>query len=193
MVRPRNFVQSKVLHKAMNLFWNKGYEGTSLSDLLKVTGLSKSSLYETFGSKHDLFIKSFQLYRKKRMQVLSGYLTGGVTALQGVNDFFQAVVEYETNSDRPLGCMTVNEAIELAPHNPEFQKMVQQDFLDVENAFFHAIQIGQSDGSITLSKDAKSLARYLTITLQGLNVMARAQTDKEHLKVTVDIMIQALQ
>ncbi|MBT2290126.1 TetR/AcrR family transcriptional regulator [Paenibacillus albidus] len=183
MVRPRNFDEIDVLRKAMTLFWTKGYEMTSLNDLLNVTGLSKSSLYETFGNKHDLFLRAFDLYRLERLSYLLNYLSNE-NVYRGIELFFMALLNKVSK-----GCMTSNEAIELAPHDKEFQKVIEKDFEDIENAFFNAIEIGKINGSIQSEIDSLKLARFLTVSLQGVNVMVRAQTSQDRIKDFLSVIL----
>ncbi|OMF37936.1 hypothetical protein BK133_02810 [Paenibacillus sp. FSL H8-0548] len=183
MVRPRNFDEIDVLKKAMTLFWTKGYEMASLTDLLNVTGLSKSSLYETFGNKHDLFVRAFDLYRKERLLVLNNYLSNE-NVYQGIELFFMDLLNVVSK-----GCMTSNEAIELAPHDKEFQKMIEKDFEDIEHAFLNAIEIGKRNGSIQSKIDSLKLARFLTVSLQGINVMVRAQTNQDRIVDFVSVIL----
>lgn len=192
MARPRNFDCDKVLYQAMNLFWKKGYEATSLNDILQSTGLSKSSLYETFGTKHELFLATFQLYHYNHIKVLNELLNNGENALNGIENFLNSVLDHATKNNNSLGCMTSNEAIELAPHDSEFRQLIEKNFLDIEEAFFQTIKRGQTDGSINHLQDARAFSRFLTVNLQGLNVMARANIDKSTLIDTIAIILKTL-
>ncbi|MDN8592573.1 hypothetical protein B2I21_10340 [Chryseobacterium mucoviscidosis] len=187
MVRPRNFDETDVLRRAMTLFWSKGYEAASLSDLLSATGLSKSSLYETFGNKHDLFLRAFQLYRTERMEGLIDCLSDA-NVYRGIESAFRALLD-GANS---LGCMTSNEAIELAPHDHELQKMVESDFDDVELAFLSAIERGKSNGTLHTQMDSLKLARFITVSLQGINVMVRAQSKRERIEDSILVILENL-
>lgn len=192
MARPRNFDCDKVLYQAMNLFWKKGYEATSLNDILQSTGLSKSSLYETFGTKHELFLSTFQLYHYHHMKVLNELLATGDNALNGIENFLNSILAPTIENKNSLGCMTSNEAIELAPHDPEFRQLVEKNFFDIEEAFFKSIKLGQTDGSINALHDARAFSRFLSVNLQGLNVMARANIDKSVLIDTIEIILKIL-
>ncbi|MFM9281437.1 EamA family transporter [Paenibacillus jiagnxiensis] len=188
MVRPRNFDEANVLREAMTLFRAKGYEATSLSDLLHATGLSKSSLYETFGSKHDLFIRAFALYRTKRMAGLIDCLNDE-NVYRGIEASFYGLLDGESSQ---LGCMTSNEAIELAPHDEQFRMMVESDFDDVEQAYLNAIERGKSNGSLSTDIESLKLARFLTVSLQGINVMVRAQSKRERIEDSISVILEKL-
>ncbi|WP_059050604.1 TetR/AcrR family transcriptional regulator [Paenibacillus senegalimassiliensis] len=189
MVRPRAFEEIEVLRKAMELFWSKGYEASSLNDILHATGLSKSSLYETFGNKHDLFIRAFQLYRDERLSGLHQCLSTDDVP-QGIRAAFRALLDDKKAS---LGCMTSNEAIELAPHDTQLQGMVESDFADVENAFLQAIERGKRNGSLRTPLESLKLARFLTVSLQGINVMVRAQSDLSRVEDAVSVIFEMVE
>lgn len=191
MGRPRNFDRNQALNQVMRVFWNKGYEATSLTDILCATGLSKSSLYETFGNKRSLFLLSFQLYREQRLDRLRTHLHSRHTAKDGIESFFNMVLEELHLEEQSMGCMSCNEAIELSPHDPEVRKLVEEDFRNVEGAFHDAILRGQVDGSIKQT-DAKVLARFLTVSLQGIQVVSRAQSDERRIKDTIFTLIHTI-
>lgn len=188
MARPRNFDEEDVLRKAMALFWSKGYESTSLADLLQTTGLSKSSLYETFGSKRELFLRAFQLYKKDRMDGLTAGLSQP-DAYLALTNAFKTVLDGKGNQ---MGCMTANEAIELAPHDPKLQEMVESDFYNIEEVFRQTIERGKENGSLRAGLDSRKMARFLTVSLQGINVMIRAQAKREVLEDFISVALEKL-
>lgn len=193
MARPREFDEQQALLQAMRAFWSKGYEATSLMDLMEATGLSKSSLYDTFGSKRALFLSAFEVYRQERMRMLGRYLTSEPTALASIQAFFTMVIEHARQEERPFGCMSCNEAVELGPHDREVQQLIERDFLGLEDAFTEAIERGKRDGSIPQSKGARKLGRFLTVTHQGLQIMARSKAETERLDDALAVMLDALQ
>ncbi|GAB4208844.1 MAG: TetR/AcrR family transcriptional regulator [Roseiflexaceae bacterium] len=192
MARPQAFDTTEVLRLAMHVFWSKGYEAASLADILAATGLSKSSLYATFGDKHALFLAAFEAYTTERMQHLHQSLNDGRPARLSIEGFFRRGVAHGSDPSQPHGCMTANEAIELGPHDPAVQQLVAQDFQATEDAFAQAILRGQNDGSIANRTDPRRLARVLTVSLQGLQVMARAQTGRAWLDDAVTVMLTML-
>ena len=192
MARPLEFEASEALKSAMRVFWSKGYEAASLNDILVATGLSKSSLYATFGDKRELFLAAFEAYRRERMKHLEAILNNGQTARQSIEEFFRLGVAQVDNPEHAYGCMTANEAVELAPHDVDIQGLVEEDFQAVEDAFARAIRRGQMEGSINSDKDLRQLARFLVVSLQGLQVMARAKVDRIFLDDTVTVMLKAL-
>src|SRR5512142_772696 len=111
MARPQEFETSEVLRNAMYLFWSKGYEAASLSDILAATGLSKSSLYASFGDKRALFLAAFDAYRKERLFHLHRILNDDQPARRSIERFFRQVLTHAQGETRACGCMTANEAV----------------------------------------------------------------------------------
>ena len=173
MARPQEFNTAEALHKAMGVFWNKGYEGTSLADLLEATGLSKSSLYATFGDKRDLFLAAFDCYRAERTRELHLVLDNG-KARKSIETFFRKIIEDARATTFSHGCMSTNQAVELAPHDPDVRRRVETDFQVIEDAFARTIQRGQVEGSIKSSVSPRNLARLLVVAFPGFQVMVRA-------------------
>jgi TetR/AcrR family transcriptional regulator, transcriptional repressor for nem operon len=179
MARPREFESCEALRSAMHVFWRKGYEAASLADLLAATGLSKSSLYATFGDKRELFLAAFHAYQHERHQHLEETLNNGQPVRQSIDTFFRQVLDHNTGDpSQGCGCMTANEAVELAPSDLKVRRMVAKDFRAVEDLFAQAIARGQADGSITSRRQPRPLAHFLVVSLQGLQVMARAKEDR---------------
>ena len=191
MARPREFDERSALQRAMQVFWRKGFEATSLADLLKATGLSKSSLYQTFTDKRSLFLDALETYRQNRMRHLRDKLNDGRPARQSIEAFFVEILGHATEKERPYGCMSCNEAVELSPDDEEVRRLVAADFQAVEDLFADAVQRGQDDGSIRNHDSSRALARFLTVNLQGLQVMARARVDASRLSDNVKVMLSA--
>lgn len=192
MARPQEFETSEVLRNAMYLFWSKGYEAASLSDILAATGLSKSSLYASFGDKRALFLAAFDAYRKERLFHLHRILNEDQPARRSIERFFRQVLTHAQGETRACGCMTANEAVELAPHDADIQRLVAEDFQAIEEAFTQAITRGQADGSIAARQEPRILAHFLLVGLQGLEVMLRAKCEPARLDNTVSVMVAVL-
>src|SRR5512146_418218 len=114
MARPQEFDTGQALRSAMHVFWSKGYEAASLAEILAATGLSKSSLYATFGDKRSLFLAAFEAFRQERMAHLHRILNDGHPARQSIETFFREVVTHVAEPAHLCGSMTANQAVELA-------------------------------------------------------------------------------
>ncbi|WP_433957289.1 TetR/AcrR family transcriptional regulator [Cytobacillus horneckiae] len=192
MARPLNFDPTVKLQEVMMLFWKKGYNGTSLADLMQVTGLSKSSLYQTFGNKHHLFLSAFEMYHQKRLSQLKEILSSEDTALNAIEKLLHFTIAEDNEVNVPYGCMTCNEAVEFGPHDIKMSRLLEEEFQKVEAEFVKVIKRGQIDGSITKDVDEILLARFLTVTIQGMHVMIRARSNKNRLQDTLTVVKRTL-
>ncbi|MEN2413749.1 TetR/AcrR family transcriptional regulator [Flavobacterium mesophilum] len=180
MARTKEFNEDQALDKAIEIFWHKGYNGTSAQDLVNHLGLSRSSLYDTFGDKQKLFVKSLKRYQKQNHDVLIELLENAPNIKTAFTDIFkQAVVE--SLQDRiTKGCFMVNSSVELAMHDPEIAKIVHDNQKTVEDIFCKAIKKGQDLGQIPDKQEARSLARFIFNNYSGIRVLARAgERDKQ--------------
>jgi TetR/AcrR family transcriptional regulator, transcriptional repressor for nem operon len=192
MARPQEFDKTDVLRNAMYVFWSKGFEAASLNDILAATGLSKSSLYATFGDKRELFLAGFEVYRQERLYHLHRILNDSQPARLAIEEFFRQVLAHSQSKEGVFGCMTANEAVELAPHDADIQRLVAEDFQAIEDEFSQAIARGQADGSIANRQEPRILAHFLLVGLQGLEVMLRARCEQARLDDTVSVMVAVL-
>jgi len=191
MARPQEFDTTKVLHKAMHLFWERGYEATSLDDLLTKTWLSRSSFYNTFGSKEELFLEAFDTYRAERKQELQQVLEHG-PARQAIEAFFRKIIPDARSPEASLGCLITNQAVEQAPHEPKIRKRVEEDFQFVEEALTRTIERGQREGSVGSQREARELARLFVVALPGFHVMVRSGVDRSRLEDALQVLLANL-
>lgn len=173
MARTKVFNEKEVLNKAMELFWNKGYNGTSAQDLVDYLGLSRSSLYDTFGDKHSLFIKALEMYRYENEEFLKQKMSAG-SVKQAFKDILEMAVRQSLEESFKIGCFMVNSTIDLAPHDEEVAKMVNSNRVSVEAIFSNAIKRAQKEGEISSAKDAGALASFIFNAYSGIRVGARS-------------------
>ncbi len=177
MARPREFDNAEVLEAAVQCFWAKGYEATSVRDLAERMGITCASLYNAFGDKRALFRRALEHYvgamseRIARLEETSAPRDAIVAFLEGAID--RALADRERR-----GCMLVNSALELAPHDEEFRGLVGDQLGAMEAFFRRAVLAGQRDGSIGTQRPADELARHFLGVLMGLRVLARARPDR---------------
>lgn len=191
MARPTKFNRKDVLHNAIKVFWRKGFASSSLVDLLDATSLSKSSLYASFGGKRELFLESFDAYREERRTEMYQVLDEK-PARQAIENFFHTILEGASASESLNGCMSINQAIEMAPHDDEVCARVKEDFRTMEKALAMAIERGRQEGSILGQKSAYELARILVVAFPGLQVMVRARCDKNRLDEALHLLLSLL-
>src|SRR4029077_18297143 len=131
MARPREFVETTVLEAAMNCFWAQGFEQTSVRELAERMGITGASLYNAFGDKRSLYRQAFIHYtpQKGRDRVARRETLPPALAIR---TFFDEIIERSVGDGQRRGCMLVNAALELAPYDPEFQKLVAGDMLFID-------------------------------------------------------------
>ncbi len=176
----------------MQVFWAKGYEATSLQDLIHAMGISKSSFYETFGSKHESFMSAIEHYEGTVTKRLAGVLEGDAPARKAIAEVFDAIIKAAVAEGDRRGCLLCNSAVEVSPHDSEAAALVATGLARVEKAFHRAVVRGQDAGEIPAERDARALARYLTSSANGLQVMAKASPNRAALENVAGIVLSVL-
>lgn len=174
MARPRQFDQALVLEAAVQCFWDRGYEATSVQDLVRASGVTAASLYNAFGDKRAIFRAALEHYVDTRL----GERMRRCDALppeQAIRGFFEEVVRASSNDRARKGCMLVNTALELAPHDAELRARVAAVLKRLERFFLRHVEAGQAAGSFTRALPARVLAGHLVGVLMGLRVLARVR------------------
>jgi TetR/AcrR family transcriptional repressor of nem operon len=185
MSRPKEFNPDKALEKAMHIFWHKGYEATSMEDLLSAMDISRGSLYATFGDKRELFIKAMELY------CTDGGVGGRVSilnepgpALPLIRRFVDAMLDFGLSDPLRRGCLITNTVMELAPHHKDVAEKVTGRLRMLEEAFTRLLSRAKQEGELGKVKDPRALARVLVTMMQGTIVMIKAGTPAEVVKQT---------
>lgn len=191
MSRPREFDENEVLEKANELFWAKGYRAATPQNLIEAMGLSKSSFYQTFGSKRKLFQRCLQRFINKVIDDLDA-LFDGKDAPHAFKTFYENMISAATDRKRRYGCLICNTATELSPHDKEAEAMVKKGLSRIEDRLCQALAAGQKEGTITSNRSARSLAKYLVSSNNGLQVMAKANPNKKMLLGVAEVVLSAL-
>ncbi|MGE7926234.1 TetR/AcrR family transcriptional regulator [Lysinibacillus xylanilyticus] len=178
MARTREFDEEKVLEAAMQLFWEKGYEATSLSDLTARMGIQRPSIYSTFGDKKELFEAALRRYTTSRAADIRARLQSHTTVKQAFAIFFEEVIAAEYTKDLSNGCFCINTMVELAPHDERFEILTREHQLYLAVIFQETIERGIQSGELEEGTDAKSIAQALIVALIGLTVMMKSQPQK---------------
>lgn len=192
MSRTKVFNEAEVLEKAVQVFWCKGYNGTSAQDLVDELGISRSSLYDTFGDKRSLFIKALQHYRSVAAKGLIEMISNSNDIEKTIEQIFRVAVKESVEDKLSKGCFIVNTTIELAPHDKEIASIIDQNMNDVENALCEAIKKGQAEGVFSRKQPALSLARFLFNSISGLRVAAKSGADKHVFDDIVKVNLSTL-
>ena len=192
MARTKVFNEQEILDKAMNLFWKKGYNATSAQDLVDTLGISRSSLYDTYGDKHSLFVKALKQYRKERIDPVMKELdsTGDIEIY--IKNIFEVVKVDVLSENRSKGCFMVNSAVELASVDEEVANIANSIMHDTEDTLRKAIKKGQDAGIFTTQYSARSLARFVFNSLNGLRVTIKLDASKKMFDDIVNVCLAAL-
>jgi TetR/AcrR family transcriptional repressor of nem operon len=177
MGRCKEFDENVVLQRAMELFWEQGYEKTSMNDLVETMGIHKKSLYDTFGDKHALYLKTIARYGSYSAEKLKSEAMRAATANQALQNIFDFIID--GNEDRHWGCFFVNAATEMASRDEEVKKMTEGAFAQTERFLAGIIDRGQKSGEFSCKYSAQDAAEFLQNTLLGIRVLVRASASKE--------------
>ncbi len=178
MGRTKDFDEQQVLQKAVRLFWGKGYNGTSMQELVDGLGISRSSLYDTFGDKHQLYLKALEAYQQQYGNQLCKLSRKAVSARAAVQSLLEMVVAELLGDEQRKGCFVVNAGIELASHDQQVNKLVCDTEQQLEEAFIKIIHQGQEKGEVGKEKDARALARFFNNTVKGMQVSVKSTNDR---------------
>jgi TetR/AcrR family transcriptional regulator, transcriptional repressor for nem operon len=178
MARPITFDETVALDAAIDCFWQRGYEATSVRDLAAAMGIAGTSLYNSFGSKRALFVQALERYLNRIVRPLFKRLQTSLPPKRAIGAFFAEVIDYSLSDRSRRGCLLVNAALEVAPHDRRLRAEIARRMDEVE-AFFHClITAAQRDGSIPRNVKARDTARLLLAVLLGIRVLARSKPDR---------------
>jgi TetR/AcrR family transcriptional repressor of nem operon len=186
------FDEDKVLQSATKLFWLKGYNGTSMDELTKVTGLSRSSIYNSFGDKHSLFIKCLDYYRKGQWENLQQAISKLKSPLKKIEMLFRHAVDELLNDKENKGCLIINTTAELANLETGISVFVKENMEAVEKMFRNWIKDGQESGQISKSFTSAALSRYLFNSFTGLKIISQTNNDRKTLEDIVKVSLSIL-
>lgn len=190
--RPREFDQQQALEAAMRVFWTRGYEATSLEDLLAEMGLSKSSFYQAFGSKAELFQKCLEHYRDMSAQKMQASLAGAATGWDFIRATLEGVADSTGKKMGRAGCLLMNTATEFGQRDAAVISTVSAGLGRIQEIFKSALERAKTEGSLTAAADTQSLALFLATNLGGLKGMARAGAAPQAIRSVIGIVLAAL-
>ncbi len=192
MARTKEFDECEVLKKAICLFWNKGYNGTSMQELVDGLGISRSSLYDTFGDKHQLYLKALEAYREGYGDRLETLINAAPLAKAAIKNIFDLVINDLLDDQQRKGCFLVNAGIELAAHDQQVNELICQNEQQLEKTFLKIITKGQQSGELDPAKDAQSIARFLSNTVKGMQVSVTSTTDRQFFDDILNVALTVL-
>ena len=190
--RPLEFDPEKAIDAAVEVFWRKGYESTSMTDLLEAMKLSKSSLYQTFGSKQQLFERCLSRYADRLSAEMANDLKEAKSGRSFIEDTFGGVADTAQQPEGAKGCLIANSANEFGQREPALAVPVSDGLNRFARIFTDAIVKAQAEGSISADADPRALGNYLIGTMNGLRTMIKAGADRRSAKGMVTLILKAL-
>jgi len=190
MARPRSFDSDVVLDKAAAAFRAKGFDGTSVEDLEKATGLRRASLYGAYGDKRALYLAALRRYQGKSGVSLLETLNAAKTGRAAIERLFTIVID-EAAGD-PCGCLLANAASERSAHDVRVARCVEDNRRRVEGALLAAVLRGRADGSVKDRGEARSSARFLFAATLGLRALGRTGCSRAELKAAAGEALRTL-
>ncbi len=191
--RPIEFDPEKALDAAVEVFWCKGYEATSMSDLLTAMNLSKSSLYQSFGGKRLLFTRCLARYQERFTLELSRGLNDAKSGRHFIESVFQAVADTAERPEGEKGCLVGNSASELGQRDTVFAKPVAQGLRGLGKVFKAALTRAQTEGDVSPHADLNAVASYLVTSMTGLRTLIKAGLDKRAARSMVPLILKAVE
>ncbi len=187
--RPREFDEDKALEAAMEAFWQKGYEATSLSDLCNCTGLHKGSLYQTFGSKHELFMRALRNYTDRTFAEVASVISESESPLENIRAVMHKVINQASEES---GCMMMNSLAELAPRDPEVKEALQASAGRRLTAMTELVAAAKAAGEIRDPREPDQIAVQLMVTIAGTATTMKGFLTREQGLQTIDNVLESL-
>jgi len=192
MARSKEFDMNLVLHKAMEVFGHYGYEGTSLPILLEGLGIARQSLYDTYGTKKDLFIKAVKHYVNEKSSAVVVHLEKSESVKEAIHAIFREIVFVLQDEDRRKECFILYSAIDQVPHEPEIAALFEEDRNRLERAFYEALARAKQTQELNTDQDLQALARYLYHSRYALTQVAKLTNDPKVLEEITTVTLSTL-
>jgi TetR/AcrR family transcriptional repressor of nem operon len=188
---PRKIEKEAALERALTLFWDHGYRGTSMEMLTAHLGVEKPSIYASFGSKHDLYLEALRQYRKLMIDTVRELLSAAPTARAGIEQALRTIMPSSGRRKR-RGCFATNSTLELADHNPRVLEVLKGTFEELAEVFTAKIRRGQSQGDIRSDVPAETLAQLLINAIEGSRIMEKARLPKFKAAAVAELILGLL-
>jgi TetR/AcrR family transcriptional repressor of nem operon len=192
MARPKEFNPDDAIERAMQVFWHKGYEATSMEDLLSAMDLSRGSLYDTFGDKRQLFLKVVDRYCTTFASSKFALLDQTGPALPTLRRFICEMIEGGLADPQRRGCLISNTVMELSPHEKEIAGRLRQALKMAENTFFKVLTRAKEQDELQMGQDPRTLAQFLVTMIQGVIVMIKAGVPADEVKRAAEIALSII-
>ena len=187
--RPREFDIDEALAAALRVFWRKGYEGASLTDLTEEMGITRPSLYAAFGNKEALFRKALDLYEREKLAYI-GEALKAPTSLEVAERLLRGALAMQTSECEPVGCMRVLSSVSCSPEAESIRADLMTRRQSSQRALCERMQRAKDQGDLPAHTDVEGLCAYLGAILGGLSVQASSGASKAQLEGLVDTALK---
>jgi TetR/AcrR family transcriptional repressor of nem operon len=192
LARPRTFDDTVVLEHAVQQFWARGYEATSVRDLATATGLGMTSLYNAFGGKRALFLAALAHYSNGQTRACLQEIEIIASPSDRIREFVSRIIVSASDDPDRLGCLVINTAIELGPHDPGIANIVAAHLGEVEGFFLRNFDAAQRAGEADGSVSPEDVARSFSALMFGLRVLARTRPDRDAMEAAARPLLRLL-
>lgn len=192
MPRQKNFDVEATLGKVIEAFWFRGYQATSMQDLVDCAGVNRASFYATYGDKRALFLAALRRYDETVLRRSLAEIEARFRPREAIYRKFRTVVDSVAAGKRNVGCFITNSALELAAHDPEVAAIVAKAQAELEAFFVRSIARGQAAGEIAASVDPASTAQALLAMFLGMRVLSRSRPDPKLLQTIAEQSLRCL-
>ncbi len=192
MARSKQFDERQALASAMRVFWEKGYEGTSISDLEQAMGLKRTSIYNTFGNKSAIFERVMTCYKESVMSALFAAMDAAPDIREGLRRLMNAALDIHFDEDNPGGCLVVLSLMESGQHDEQLLGSMQQTIHELKNALQARLNKAKKSGELSRHLDAGSTATTIATTMNGMMVMGKADFSRASLNKSVNQVVSLL-
>jgi len=196
MGRPREFDVDVATSRAMQQFWSRGYEGTTVPDLVEATGVQRGSLYAAYGSKHALFLAALDRYQTEASapmgHAVREVVHEGRPLVEALRELLLGLVDEAVDDPGRRGCLMVNAITERAGCDRDVARRGERAMAGMTEAFTDMLRAAQDRGELAVDRDATALARFLVLTVQGLRVTGMVDPNRAQLTEAVEVAIAAL-
>lgn len=188
----KQFDVNEVLDRAMQVFWHRGYEATSMQDLVTSTGVNRASLYATYQDKRSLFMAALRMYDERLRYERLADLEAQYSPVESIRQLFLVFIAPGSGKDGNRGCFLTNTALELAAHDPEAGRLVANAQKEIEAFFARQIRKGKTAGEIPAGVKVAETASGLLASIIGVAVLSRSRPDRALLRAIVDDAMRRL-
>lgn len=191
MARPKGFDREEALERAMRCFWARGYDATSLDDLVRETGVGRQSLYNEFGDKRAIYLAALERYAESENEHLVTVVQEAASGRAAIAELLAAVIAQSTK-DPDKGCMLGNAAIEMAARDAQVKQCVTTSTGALVRAIERRLRRARDAGELAEDRDPQALARFFVATIAGLRMTAKTSNDRRILESIARVALGVL-